>query len=133
MTDTTDDWKDEIRLTGWDQTTVIMGEDTDGEIGICDSEGYSIIVAREDAEDMLEWLTMFVRDRRTELTWDDLELDLPEAAEEVRGIVEKVVEEMTAETPTKRCVMCQELFETDTPLFTTTCTGCHGGQKVLPK
>lgn len=53
-------WHDELILTGWNGTDVIVGRDLDGDVGILDPKGYSIIVTHKSAELLRNWLNRYL-------------------------------------------------------------------------
>lgn len=52
-------WKHEKKVAAWNGNDVTLGIDLDGDIGIMDSEGkgYSIIISKDEAVSIIEWLS----------------------------------------------------------------------------
>lgn len=51
-----DSWRSEITLRGWNGAPVILGFDAEGDIGILDDKGYSIIIDKRDLPKLQYWI-----------------------------------------------------------------------------
>lgn len=59
------EWRCELKVNAWNdedrRKSITLGVDLDGDLGIIDPSGYSIIIHRDEVELIREWLTKVFR------------------------------------------------------------------------